>query len=106
MPRSRSCVSTSPTPRPSRLGFWAMTESSRPRRFRCWKCWSTITPGRSPRPAARAAIRIFGVPLDAPKPIMCLDFPDAPAEQAGILGDDREQPAEAVPLLEVLVDDH
>ena len=31
---------------------------------------------------------------------------DAEAEQRRVLGDDRQQPAEPVPLLEVLVDDH
>ena len=39
---------SSSTPRPSRLGFWAMVASSRPSRFRCWKCWSTMTPGQQP----------------------------------------------------------
>ena len=39
---------SSSTPSPSRLGFWAIRLSSRPRRFRCWKCWSTMTPGQQP----------------------------------------------------------
>ena len=38
-----------------------MRLSSRPSRFRCWKCWSTMTPGRTPRPAAIWAMRCFGV---------------------------------------------
>ena len=39
---------SSSTPRPSSDGFWAMRLSSRPSRLRCWKCWSTMTPGRTP----------------------------------------------------------
>ena len=57
-----------------------MSDSSRPSRFRCWKCWSTITPGSSPRPAAICAIRCFGVAPDAPNAIMCDDTADAPAD--------------------------
>ena len=71
---------SSSTPRPSRLGFWAMRLSSRPSRLRCWKCWSTMTPGRTPSPAAIWAIRCFGVAPDAPKAIMWLDIAEAPAD--------------------------
>ena len=38
-----------------------MSASSRPSRFRCWKCWSMITPGRTPSPAAIWAMRCLGV---------------------------------------------
>ena len=62
---------SSSTPRPSSDGFWAISDSSRPSRFRCWKCWSTMTPGSIPRPAAIWAIRCFGVAPDAPNAIMC-----------------------------------
>ncbi len=71
---------SSSTPRPSRLGFWAIRLRSRPSRFRCWKCWSTITPGSSPRPAAICAIRCLGVAPDAPKAIMWLEMALAPAD--------------------------
>ena len=74
---------SSSTPSPSRLGFWAIRLSSRPSRFRCWKCWSTMTPGRTPRPAAIWAIRCLGVAPDAPNAIMWLDIADAPAEVPG-----------------------
>ena len=46
---------SSSTPRPSSIGFWAIRLSSRPSRFRCWKCWSTITPGQQPE--ARGDLR-------------------------------------------------
>ena len=39
-----------------------------------------ITLGSTPRPAARAAIRCFGVPPEAPKAIMWVDIAEAPAE--------------------------
>ena len=71
---------SSSTPSPSRLGFWAIRLSSRPSRFRCWKCWSMMTPGSTPRPAAIWAIRCLGVAPDAPNAIMWLDIADAPAD--------------------------
>src|SRR5687768_7739829 len=70
---------SSSTPRPSRLGFWAMRLSRRPSRFRCWKCWSTITPGSTPSPAAIWAMRCLGVAPDAPNAIMWLESALAPA---------------------------
>ena len=74
---------SSSTPRPSSDGFWAIRLSSRPRRFRCWKCWSTITPGSIPSPAAIWAIRCFGVAPEAPNAIMWLHIAEAPARRAG-----------------------
>ena len=56
-----------------------MRLSSRPSRFRCWKCWSTMTPGSTPSPAAIWAMRCFGVAPDAPNAIMWLDIALAPA---------------------------
>ena len=75
---------SSSTPRPSRLGFWAIRLSSRPSRLRCWKCWSMITPGSTPRPAAIWAIRCLGVAPDAPNAIMWLLIADAPADVPAI----------------------
>ena len=71
---------SSSTPRPSSDGFWAINESSRPSRLRCWKCWSTMTPGSRPRPAAICAIRTLGVAPDAPNAIMCELIALAPAD--------------------------
>ena len=56
-----------------------MIASSRPSRFRCWKCWSTMTPGRMPRPAAIWTIRCLGVPPLAPNATMWVLIADAPA---------------------------
>ena len=57
-----------------------MSDNRRPSRFRCWKCWSTITPGSIPSPAEIWAIRCFGVAPDAPNAIMWLLIAEAPAD--------------------------
>jgi hypothetical protein len=63
----------------SSFDFDAMMASSRPRRFRASKCWSTMTPGRMPRPAAIWTMRCFGVEPLAPNATMCVLIAEAPA---------------------------
>ena len=70
---------SSSMPMPSRAGFWAMIESRRPSRLRCWKCWSTMTSGRTPRPAASWAMRCRGDAPLAPKATMWVLIAEAPA---------------------------
>ena len=59
-PSTITAAVSSSIPTPSRAGDWATRESSRPYRLRCSKCWSTIAPRSSPRPADSWLIRCRG----------------------------------------------
>ena len=75
---------SSSRPRPIRDGDWATTDSKRPNRVRCSKCWSTTTFARMPRPAEICAILCLGEAPEAPKAIMCVLTALAPAEVPAI----------------------
>ena len=86
---------SSSTPSPSRLGFWAIRLSSRPSRFRCWKCWSMMTPGQHAEPGGDLCHPVLRASRpDAPKAIMWLDIAEAPADV----------PATTAPCLEAVED--
>src|SRR5205809_78433 len=71
---------SSSSPRPINEGDWATTASSRPRRVRCSKCWSTTTLTSKPRPTETCAMRCLGVAPELPKAIMWVATALAPAD--------------------------
>ena len=78
-----------------RRGSGRWSRAAGPSRLRCWKCWSTMTPGRMPRPAAIWTMRCLGVPPLAPKATMWLLI----ARRAGARARDHASRADGAPTI-------